>query len=160
MQIRKAQQYIISDLMLPWTVTGMMFFMLVTYIVVCHVMSDQLQQHWPEDQRVLLRTLFYVVAIVTFPVTNLIRHIQLRLNETMPGDSTAKRRYLATVIVSMTLIESIGVLGFILFLLGDGYNTLYIFIGLSTLGLFLYRPKQDEYVRISEALVRQKKDKN
>lgn len=53
----------------------------------------------------------------------------------------------------MSLAEGIGVLGFVMFMLGDDFNTLYIFTGLSALGLYLYRPKQDEYVRIIEALV-------
>jgi len=143
---------------MPWIVTGLMFFMLLSYIVICHLMADQLQQHWPEDQRVLIRTVLYVTAIVLFPVTNLIRHIQLRLNETMPGDKPANRRYLLTVIVSMLLIESVGVLGFIMFMLGDGYNTLYILTGLSMLGLFLYRPKPEEYSRVLRALAAKKNE--
>jgi len=141
-----------SDLVLSWLVTGLMLLVLLLIIGVCLVMGDQLQQQWPEEKRVLIRTLFYAGAIVIFPVTNLIRHIQLRLNETMTGDKPAKSRYLFTIIVSMTLIEGVGVLGLIMFLLGDGYNTLYIFIGLSVLGLFLYRPKPDEYARICESL--------
>jgi hypothetical protein len=58
----------------------------------------------------------------------------------------------------MTLMESVGVLGVIMFLLGDGYNTLYILTGLSALGLFLYRPKQAEYARIIEALAAPKNE--
>jgi preprotein translocase subunit Sss1 len=76
----------------------------------------------------------------------------------MPGDKSAKQRYLFTVIVSMMLIESVGALGFVMFLLGDDYNTLYIFNGLSMLGLFLYRPKTEEYVRIIKALAAQKNE--
>jgi|CXWL01.1.fsa_nt_gi hypothetical protein len=147
-----------SDLVLPWLVTGMMFLMLMVYIVISQVMGDQLQQHWPEEQRILIRSVLYGCAIVTFPITNLIRHIQLRLNETMPGEKTAKMRYFLTTTVSMALIESVGVLGFVMFLLGDGYNTLYIFTGLSTLGMFLYRPKADEYARIYTALALKKKE--
>jgi hypothetical protein len=110
-------------------------------------------------------------------MTNLIRHIQLRLNQTMPNShsapeiddcmdaggrathgavSEAKKRYLVTVIVSMSLIESVGIFGFVMFILGDNFNTLFIFSGLSALGMFLYRPKLDEYARIVEALTAQK----
>ena len=70
--------------------------------------------------------------------------------------SEAKKRYLVTVIVSMSLIESVGIFGFVMFILGDNFNTLYIFSGLSALGMFLYRPKVDEYARIVEALTAQK----
>ncbi len=151
-----------SDLILPWAMVGMMLVMLVTYIVICQVMGGRLQQPLPEAQRVLIRTVFYVIAIATFPLTNLIRHIQLRLNQTMPCSRTAngavaiaKSRYLVTIIVSMALVEVVGVFGLVMFILGDGFNTLYIFTGLSALGLFLYRPKADEYAEIIEAIAAQ-----
>ncbi|WP_442497745.1 hypothetical protein [Methylobacter sp. sgz302048] len=139
-----------SDLILPWTVVAIMFAMLVAYIVVCHSFGEQLQQPLPQNQRELIRTILYAVAIITFPLTNLIRHIQVRLNQTMPGDDSSKNRYLLTVIVSMALIESVGIFGFVMFMLGDDFNTLYIFTGLSALGMFLYRPKPDEYYAIIE----------
>jgi len=149
-----------SDLILPWIIQGIMLAMLMAYVVVCITFGDQIQQPLQEAQRVLIRTIFYIVAIVTFPLTNLIRYIQLRLNQTMPfshGTVTeAKKRYLVTIIVSMSLIESVGVFGFVMFILGDNFNTLYIFSGLSVLGLFLYRPKVEEYARIIEGLTTEK----
>jgi len=178
-----------SALILPWVIFGTMLAMLAAFLIVCIIFGDQIQQPLPEAQRVLIRTILYVAAIVTFPMTNLIRHIQLRLNQTMPlshatpeiddcmdaGGTTpgkggvesrqeqrsrathgavaeAKRRYLVTIIVSMSLIESVGIFGFVMFMLGDNFNTLYIFSGLSALGLFLYRPKVNEYAKIVEAL--------
>ncbi len=186
---RVESQQLKSDLILPWVILGIMLVMLAAYIIVCQTVGEQLQQPLPESQRVLIRTVLYAVAIVTFPLTNLIRYIQLRLNQTMPysdaelvnndcsdaGDTNpgkgkveshleqrsralhgviaeAKNRYLMTVIVSMSLSESIGVFGFIMFILGDNFNTLYIFTGLSALGLYLYRPKVDEFASIIEAL--------
>lgn len=151
-----------SDLILPWVIVGMMLVMLAAYVSICHVLGGQLQQPLPEDQRVLIRTVFYALAIMTFPLTNLIRHIQLRLNQTMPRPrathdavATAKSRYLVTVIVSMSMIEVVGIFGLIMFVLGDGFNTLYIFTGLSALGLFLYRPKEDEYAEVVAAIAAQ-----
>lgn len=151
-----------ADLFLPWLIQGVMLASLVAYVIVCITLGDQIQQPLPETQRVLIRTILYVVAIVTFPMTNLLRYIQLRLNQTMPfsnldPEGEAKKRYLVTVIVSMSLIESVGILGFIMFILGDNFNTLYIFTGLSALGLFLYRPKLEEYARILEVLTAQQK---
>ncbi len=108
----------------------------------------------PEERRIIIRTVFYALAILAFPATNLVRHIQLRLNQTMPGNTTASSRYFITILVSIILMESTGVLGFVMFLLGDDFNTLYIFTGLAVLGLFLYRPKQLEYESIVTALDR------
>ncbi|CAA9890754.1 conserved membrane hypothetical protein [Candidatus Methylobacter favarea] len=140
-----------SDLVFSWTIAGIMLGMLVIYIIVCHALGSQLQQHLPENQRMLVRTILYACAIALFPMTNLIRHIQLRLNQTMPGHEPAKNRYGVTVMTSMTLIQSIGIMGFAMFILGDDFNTLYIFIAMSALGIFLYRPKADEYHQIVEA---------
>lgn len=157
------REHLKSDLTLPWVIVGMMLAMLATYIIICHTLGGQLQQPLPEAQRVLIRTLFYVIAIVTFPLINLIRHIQLRLNQTMPCSpathgavAAAKSRYLVTIIVSMSLVEVVGIFGLVMFVLGDGFNTLYIFTGLSALGLFLYRPKADEYSEIIDAISAQK----
>jgi hypothetical protein len=150
-----------SDLILPWVIQGFMLATLAAFLIVCIAFGDQIQEPLPEAQRVLIRTILYVVAIATFPMTNLIRYIQLRLNQTMPySHSTpgmvAKKRYLVTIIVSMSLIESVGIFGFVMFILGDNFNTLYIFSGLSALGMFLYRPKVDEYAKIVEALSTEK----
>jgi hypothetical protein len=151
-----------SDLIVPWAIQVIMLTSLAAFLIVCITFGDQIQNPMPEDQRVLIRTILYVVAIVSFPMTNLIRHIQLRLNQTMPNSHSApeveaKKRYLVTVIVSMSLIESVGIFGFFMFISGDNFNTLFIFTGLSALGMFLYRPKLDEYSRIVEALTAQKK---
>ena len=141
-----------NELQLHWFVVGMMLITLVIYLCICYWFGHALQTPLPEERRVFIRSLFYAIAIIAFPITNLIRHIQLRLNQTMPGNKSAKSRYLLTVIVSMMLVEGVGVLGFVMFMLGDDFNTLYIFLGLSVLGLYLYRPKIEEYQQIVEAL--------
>ena len=141
-----------NELLPHWYVLGTMLVTLLVYVIVCHLYGHELQAPLPEERRVFIRTVFYAIAILAFPATNLIRHIQLRLNQTMPGNKSAKSRYLLTVIVSMLLIEGVGVLGFVMFMLGDDFNTLYIFTGLAVLGLYLYRPKQEEYASIVAAL--------
>jgi hypothetical protein len=150
-----------ADLKLPWLIVGMMLVMLVTYLVICFTIGTELQQPLPEITRVKIRTALYIIAILTFPMTNLLRHIQLKLNQTMPLTRLAyrveaKKRYLLTIIVSMSLVEAVGVFGFVLFMLGDGTNNLMILIGLSALGMYLYRPKVEEYAKIIEELARAK----
>lgn len=139
-------------LLAHWLIVAMMLITLLGYILICHVFGYELQEPLPEEQRITIRTIFYVIAIVLLPLTNLIRHVQLKLNQTMPGNKSAKSRYLVTIIVSMALMEAIGVLGFVMYMLGDEFNTLYIFTGLSVLGMFLYRPKEDEYKQIVNEL--------
>lgn len=146
--------FLAGDLRFPWLITGAVIFSLIVYLFVAHRMGTALQYNFalPEAQRLVLRSVLYAIAITTLPLTNLIRHICVRLNQTMPGPVPAGKRYLVTVLVSMVMVESISLFGLLMFILGDDFNTLYIFLGMSALGLFLYRPKQVEYLSIAESL--------
>ncbi len=160
MQNRFDPERLQADLKLPWLVVAVMTITLVALLALCLTQGEQLQQPLPEAQRVIIRTVLYIVAIITFPITNLLRHIQLRLNQTMPlehkqAETAAKSRYLTTVTVSMSLIQTPGIYGFVMFILGDPTNTLYILTLMSALGLFLYRPKLHEYEHVMDALVNQ-----
>lgn len=135
-----------------WSIIALFIMMQIVYIILCHTLTHEIQQSIALEQRILIRTVFYCVAIITMPLIRLIRHIFIRLNQTMPGHKSASQRYFLTVVISQTLASSIGLLGFIMFILGDDFNTLYIFSGLSFLGFFLYRPKHEEYQSIADAL--------
>jgi F0F1-type ATP synthase membrane subunit c/vacuolar-type H+-ATPase subunit K len=141
-----------NNFTVAWLIMATFVISQLIYIVICHAFGTEIQQGMAQEQRILIRTIFYVLAIATFPLTTLIRHILVRLNQTMPGNKSAQQRYLTTVIVSLAMIESVGIYGFIMFILGDDFNTLYIFSGLAILGFFLQRPKQDEYQTIVSAL--------
>ena len=154
------RQHLQADLRLPWLVLVLEVLVLAVLVVISQTFSADLEQPLPESTREWLRTVLYAVAIVTLPFTNLLRHVQMRLNQTMPLEGkpyqqSAKRRYLITIIVSMSLIQSPGIYGFVMFVLGDSINTLTIFILMSVLGFYLYRPKLDEYERIVDALATQ-----
>ena len=143
-----------SDLHLHWFVIGVLFCLLVAYNLVCLVFGAEIQifGDMTADQRVFIRSIFYVIAIVLFPLVNLLRYILLRLNITMKTDTSAKTRYFMTVFTCLMCIESVGILGFILFILGDEVNSLYIFSLLGLLGLFIHRPKPAEYQYIIDQL--------
>lgn len=149
-----------NDLRLAWVITAAALFCLCGYVLIAHFLKADLQSQLAleETQRVVLRSVLYALAIATLPLTNLIRHIAIRLNQTMPGNTPAKKRYLVTVTVSMALVESVGLYGLIMFMLGDDFNTLYIFISMSALGMVLYRPKPMEYRAIVEALAAQNEE--
>jgi len=150
------QKKISSELTWHWVMTGIMISMLIAYNIICHVAESEIQINLDEEQRIFIRTLFYAIAIGLFPLTNLLRYILLRLNQTMPGSNPAKNRYLITICISLSLIGIVGIFGFTLFILGDGYNTLYIFSLLALLGIYLHKPKLGEYQQIIEALKEQK----
>lgn len=129
-----------------WVIVGVMYFIQSIYILLAHFLQQSLQQTpMMAESREMLRSIFYLIAIITFPLTNLIRHIQLQLNQTIVSDKPLNKRYLMTVMVSQIIMLLMGSLGFIIFILGDDFNSLYIFSFLAFLGFFLHRPKEDEY---------------
>ncbi|MEY4209676.1 MAG: hypothetical protein RLZ92_54 [Pseudomonadota bacterium] len=141
-----------SQLRAHWLVVGFLFLLLIAYNFVCHVWGVELRINLDEAQREIIRTVLYGAAIILFPLTNLLRFILLRLNQTMPGDKSAKQRYFFTTTVALLLIETVAFFGFVMFILGDDFNTLYIFSVLGGLGLFLHRPKIEELAAIDYAL--------
>lgn len=141
------------DLKMHWLIVTVMALSVTGYILICRYVGLKMQIAVDEPQRVLIRTILYAVGIVIFPVTSLLRHIMLRLNQTMPGDTPARSRYLVTVIITQAMIETVALFGLVMFVLGDDYNTLYIFSAMAFLGIFLHRPRMDEYLQIVSALL-------
>lgn len=141
-----------KDLLIHWIVFAALLFSLAVYAFIGYNIGAPLRADATAAQPVLLRSTFYAVTIITFPLIKLIRHISLRLNQTMPTATPAKARYLVSVIISLALCESIGIYGLVLALLGDSLNSLWIFTFLAVLAMLLYRPKFDEYQSIVAAL--------
>ena len=141
-----------NDLLSHWLICASMLLPLLAYNIFCHVWADEVRLNLEESERIWIRTLFYVIAIGLFPLTNLIRHILLRLNQTMPSEKPAAQRYLLTIIITQSMIEVVGLFGLVMYILGDDFNTLYIFTLLGVVGIYLYRPKQEELQAIAHAI--------
>ena len=147
-----SEQQLQSDLLLAGVIRAVAVLSLIAFVVICNVYSDKIQIAMEEQQRIFIRTVLYVVAIMTFPIMKFLRHVLLRLNQATKGKSTPRSRYLLTIIISMAVAESIGIYGFVMYILGDSFNTLYIFTGLSALAMYLYKPKVEEYRAIIESM--------
>jgi len=141
-----------ADLLPHWLLSIALLALLISYNIVCHVWGSEIRINLDESQRILIRSILYAVTIILFPLIKLLRHILLRLNQTMPGNKPARQRYFLTVAITLSLIETVGAFGLLMFILGDGFNTLYIFSALAALGIFLNKPKLNEYLAIREAL--------
>lgn len=135
-----------------WLLVSGLTMILMAYLLISHIWGAQLKLNYDESEREIIRSIFYGLAIILFPVTNLLRFILLRLNQTMVSNKTAKQRYGVSVMVCLLLIQVVPSFGFIMFMLGDDFNTLYIFTVLGGLGLFLHRPKLGELMAIEQAL--------
>lgn len=141
-----------NSLSAHWAICVTMFMLLIGYNAICHVYGERIRVPIDDSQRVVIRTVLYSIAIILFPLTNLMRHILLRLNQTMPGPRSASQRYLLTIVITQTMIESVGLFGPIMFVFGDDFNTLYIFSILGVLGIFLHKPNASDYNDIVDAL--------
>ena len=147
-----SEQQLQADLLLAGACRALALVSLIVLVAICHIYSDKIQIGMEQQQRVLIRTVLYVVAITTFPLMKFMRHVLLRLNQTTKSRSTPRSRYMLTIVISMLVAESIGIYGFVMYLLGDSFNTLYIFTGLSALAMYLYKPKLEEYRTIIESV--------
>ena len=135
-----------------WWVWAVFAALLLVTIVWAHGWSQDGLLAWEETRRVIIRSILYGVAIILFPFTNVLRHVLLRLDQTMPGDKPAAKRYFSTVLSCLVLIECVVGFGVLMRVLGDELNTFYIFSILGGLGLFLHRPKRQELMMIDQVL--------
>lgn len=140
------------DLVPHWLLSATFLVILIVYNIICHIWENEIRIILDESERILIRSLLYGITIILFPMVKLLRYALLRLNQTLPGNKSAGQRYLLTIAITLSLIETVGTFGFLMFILGDDFNTLYIFSLLATLGIFLHKPKLNEYLAISEAL--------
>lgn len=141
-----------SELFPHWLICAAMLLLIIAYNLICHLYPEQIRTEIEPSHRMLLRSVLYALAIITFPLTNLLRHILLRLNQTMPGDKSAGQRYFVSVMITQLMLAGISTFGPIMFVLGDDYNTLNIYSVLGVLGIFLHRPKSGEYQAIVDTL--------
>jgi len=139
-----------------WIIWGFIFGSLFIYVFICHLFGDELGRstnlNIPLD---LMRNILYGVAISTLILTHFLRKFLLAgrssgsesmsLNPPTPSAQPSTiGKYAVAMVVSLALSESIGVYGLVLFFVGESFRTLYIFLGISALAMFLYRPKREE----------------
>ena len=135
-----------------WLIWASMLSLLAVYILIAHFLGSQIRAAAGLEASIIpLRTVFYMVALATFPLINLLRRKMVRYpsqrrwhHDRHIHTARYDSYYLTIVTLSLALAESIGVWGFVLFILGDNLQTLYLFCGMSALAIVLYRPKADE----------------
>ena len=146
----------VNRLLILWIIWGGIFGFLFIYVFICHQFGDEIRRNANLDIPLdLVRNVLYGVAISTLILTRFLRKFLLAgrssgsesmsLNPPTPSaQSSSIGKYAVAMVVSLALSESIGVYGLVLFFLGESFRTLYIFIGISALAIFLYRPKREE----------------
>ena len=136
---------------------------LLIYLFICYQFGDQIRQ--PSGSQfplATLRNILYGVAAVTLLISHFLRRFMLtgRPGSSRPTPRTSSSqsdispilgKYAVALIVSLALSESIAIYGLVLFFLGDDYQTLYFFVGISAIAMFFYRPKKEELEELIRA---------
>jgi F0F1-type ATP synthase membrane subunit c/vacuolar-type H+-ATPase subunit K len=153
-----------NQLSVLWIIWGAMVVTLGIYVLICHLVGDGIRQSVDLDFPLgLLRNILYGVGIFTLFLAHFLRRFILAPRSDGSGSMSLKPpplkdqltvigKYTSAMLLSLALSESIGIYGLVLFFLGDSFQTLYIFIGISALGMFHYRPKQDEIEKLAVAM--------
>ena len=147
-----------------WIVWATMAGTLLVYVLLCHQFGEEIRPNGSHDLPMgLIRNILFVVTLVTLFLTRFIRKRMLEgrfggsgagLFKTGAASSQPSpfAHYMTVIIVSLALCESIGIYGLVLFLLGDSFRTLHVFIGISALAMYVYRPKREEFETLALAM--------
>jgi hypothetical protein len=147
-----------------WFIWGAMLGSLLIYIFICYQLSGEIRKS-VEGSGVpveLLRNIFAGVGVVELLMAYFMRRSMLSVRTEVPQPKPIERitgwntvpfmfKYATAVIIPLAFSESIGIYGLVLFLLGDSFQTLYTFIGVSALAMVFYRPKREELKRLAMA---------
>jgi len=153
-----------KGLLTVWIIWAAMLGSLLMYVFMCHQFGEEITRTASPDFPIgLLKSILYVVVIVTLFLTQFLRKLMLAGR---PSTSEAKpfkhgaasnqpsllAKYTTATIVSLVLSESIGIYGLVLFVLGDSFRTLCVFIGISAGAMFFHRPKREELEALAIAM--------
>jgi uncharacterized integral membrane protein len=142
-----------------WTVWIAMFLTLVLALIFALLLGKNVEQaHHPRHIRQITQIL-YGVSVVGLILAYFIRRYMLHrvsskpLSEEMrttPGQiSPYIARYKPAVVVSLAIAESIAAFGLTIFFMAGNLTTFLIFLAISLVGLFLYRPKFEEVEKLA-----------
>jgi len=150
-----------------WVIWAAMLVSLLMYVFICHQPGIGFKGVGGTDFPIgLLRNIFFGAGAAAWFMAYFMRRSMLSVRAGISKQKPVERvvtwdappyiaQYATAVIVSLALSESIGIYGFVLFLLGGGFTTLYTFIGISALAMVFYRPKREEMEKLALAYKKQ-----
>ncbi|MEE9425676.1 MAG: hypothetical protein V3V18_11990 [Methylococcales bacterium] len=110
--------------------------------IVCHYSHAAFSDLGATLPVIGLRTIFYCIAIVLFPLIRLYRYRPLiRGTDTNVEPQQLSQRFTYRVIVCLIAAQLILGLGLLLCLLGDDLASFYLLTSLSLLSIIMYRPQ-------------------
>ena len=117
------------------------------YFVVCIIGKDQLQVG--TDPNFPIKSLKYALFGASFIILFLVHHLRKFLFRISSAPvNLIIGKYLVIVIITLALIESIGIYGLILFILAKDTLSLYLLLIISASAMIYFRPKKEELVSL------------
>ena len=135
---------------------------LVIYVIICHLIGDELADIGYSNTTLLIIKIVLAVAAFSAlvnayfwrksvltawqkrPKSGFIRLMFTSKTLVPTSSSDAAVKYTTATRISIAFAESVGIYGLILFIMSGEFVTLYAFIGVSALALFYFRPKFEE----------------
>jgi len=158
------QKKLLQDVMnKAWIIWAAMFGSLAVIVIACYAMSDTLKLFALQDFSIsLARNILLAVSAVLFVMTGNIRRFQMhgksiaqriaRRNRSESDINLILLKYMSVMIISLMLSEIIGIFGLLLFLLGQDFSSLYIFVAFSAVSMLINCPKSKEVQNILEKM--------
>jgi hypothetical protein len=143
-------------LQLTWSA---MLISLAVYLFVGLQFVEEVQIAIDAETLTVLRSTLYVIAFITLFITGYVKKLLLSkkrssIQATQNDRSIARhaliQKYATAMMVALAMTETIGVYGFVLFLLGKDVLDLYLFILVSAATMFAYRPNRDEIIGLGD----------
>lgn len=123
---------------------------LVFYLFVGLYVGTNIQSSINEDSLDILRVILYMLSFAILMATKFVRRLILegkhQYRPTGTSQTSALQRYLTAMIVALTMSETMGIFGLVLFLLGKNSVDLYLLVAVSAAAMIMYRPRKEEVI--------------
>lgn len=130
-----------------------MLMSLVIYLFVGLYVGTNVQSSINEDSLDILRVIFYMLSFAILMATRVARRLILkgkRYYQAATLQTSSLQRYLTAMIVALTMSETMGIFGLVLFLLGKNSIDLYLLVGVSAAAMIMYRPRKEEMIILAQ----------
>ena len=127
------------------------------YFVVCTAVRDQLQSSVDSNTFEILKYALWGMSALTLIGAHFLRKLLLRTNaptgiQTTTPQHPAVAKYTVAIIITMALLESIGIYGVVLYFIGLDTSSLQQLLIISAIAMFFYRPSKEELFNLADQM--------
>ncbi|MBN1473693.1 MAG: hypothetical protein JW914_03675 [Syntrophaceae bacterium] len=149
-----------------WVIWAAMMLSLLIYFYIVYAFGEEIRKEimLPTGDDLplgLLRNIFYGVSVIVLFLGHFIRKWTIKNTrfsaqlykdkKEFSNQPSYMIKYSVAIVASLAMSESIAIFGLVLFLIGADYQTFYIFLAISALGMFYFRPRRAELEELARA---------